>query len=186
MRKQLVRDLKREGLARLEESARTEYDFEPVIKRWDQLDANRKAREEYNETLMSGDMFDWSVFDEEDNMRTKGDFFPLIFPCACKIHELVDDPDISRLLNKATEKQKMVFFPRVLKGCTTKKIARCYDMTDRNVRKLIDLMLDNLRRDLYHALKNRYKTDSSKATLREKVFLANYIPKKKGKEKVSL
>ena len=40
-------------------------------------------------------------------------------------------------------------------------------MTDRNVRKLIDLMLDNLRRDLYYALKNRHKSDSSSAILED-------------------
>ena len=166
MRKQLVRDLKREALTRLEEAARTEQEFERVIKRWDQLDKNRKDREIYNnEVLMSDDMFDWDIFDEEDNMRTNRDFLPLIFPCACKMHELVEDADISCLLNKATDKQKMVFFPRVVKGCTTEKIAQCYEMTDRNVRKLIDLILDNIRRDLYNALKNRHRIDPSTTTL---------------------
>jgi len=123
---------------------------------------------------MSDDMFDWSEFDAEANMRSEEDFFIYMFCCACQMHELIDDPDISRLLNRATDKQKAVFFPRVIKGCPTTKIAQCHGMTDRNVRKLIDLMLDNLRHTLYEVLKNRHETDPSSATLREKEFLANY------------
>ncbi|MCL1882332.1 MAG: hypothetical protein FWF81_01075 [Defluviitaleaceae bacterium] len=184
MQKQLVRDLKREALLRLEESARTEDDFLCVLKQWDRLDKNRIARENYYEQLISSDMFDWSIFDEEAKMRDENDFFPLMFSCICKMHELIEDEDISRLLNAATEKQKRVFFPRVIKGFTTTKIAHCHGITDRNVRKLLDVMLNKLRHNLYEALQKRHETEPQTATLREKNFLANYnyVPKnKKGK-----
>ena len=182
MQELLRHKLKIEGLNRLEGAARTEDDFHFVVKRWDMIQKRRERRDGDCETLLSGDMFDWSAFDAEKNMRSEDDILSIMFSCACQMHELMSDPDISRLLNRATEKQKAVFFPRFIKSCPTAKIAQCHGMTDRNVRKLIDLMLENIRRDLYVALKKRHETVPLSATREEKEFLANYIPKvKKGK-----
>ena len=181
----LKHSLKREGLIRLEEAARTEEEFERVIKRWNEIYRERLKKEQGNEVLLSSDMFDWSEFDTESRMRDEDDFFTWLFCCICKMHELIDDPDICRLLKKATDKQKAVFFPRVLKNCSTQKIAQCHGMTDRNVRKLIDLMVDNIRHGLYEALHERHKNNPNSATLRELRFLATYeyVPKVKKPKK---
>ena len=58
-------------------------------------------------------------------------------------------------------------------------------MTDRNVRKLIDLMLNNIRNGLYEALTERHKAAPLSATLREREFLVsyNYMPKVKKSKK---
>ena len=53
-RKKLKRELRAEALARLEDSARTQRDFENVIAWWDRLDANRERRERYHELSRSG------------------------------------------------------------------------------------------------------------------------------------
>ena len=181
----LIHSLKREGLIRLEEAARTEEDFERVIKRWNEIYRKRLRKEQKSEVLLSSDMFDWSEFDTEANMRDENDFFTWMFCCICQMHELMEDADISRLLKKATDKQKAVFFPRVVRNCTTQKIAQCHGMTDRNVRKLIDLMLDNIRHGLYEALHERHKNNPNSATLRELRFLATYeyVPKVKKPKK---
>ena len=54
-RKKLKRELRAEALARLEDAARTQKDFENVIAWWDKLDANRERRERYHELSRSGD-----------------------------------------------------------------------------------------------------------------------------------
>ena len=54
-RKKLKRELRAEALARLEDSARTQRDFENVIAWWNRLDANRERRERYHELSRSGD-----------------------------------------------------------------------------------------------------------------------------------
>ena len=181
----LIHNLKREGLIRLEEAARTEDDFKRVIKRWDEIYKDRLRKEEKREALLSNDMFDWSEFDTEANMRDENEFFTMMFRCICQMHELIEDADIHRLLKKATDKQKAVFFPRIIKNCSTQKIAQCHGMTDRNVRKLIDLMVDNIRHGLYEALHERHKNNPDSATLRELRFLATYeyVPKVKKDKK---
>ena len=52
-RKKLKRELRAEALARLEDSARTQREFENVIAWWDRLDANRERRERYHELSRS-------------------------------------------------------------------------------------------------------------------------------------
>lgn len=45
----LVRDVRREALARVEDAARTAEDFEAVVKQWDKLDENRERKERAHE-----------------------------------------------------------------------------------------------------------------------------------------
>ena len=45
----LVRELRLEALARLEDAARTEADFMEVVEQWDHLDQNRERRERDHE-----------------------------------------------------------------------------------------------------------------------------------------
>ena len=184
MRKKLKRDLQHEELARVEEAARTEEDFEKLEKEWwDRLDANRERKERYHEQKFDINMFEWDIFTKR--MKQSKDFFNDFFMCICEMHNLIDDPEISRLLNEATDKQKAVFFPRVIVGCSTEKISKCHEMTDRNVRKLIDLMLDNIRVELYEIFLKRLENGEYLVYEQRQFLLAYkdlYEQKKKEKE----
>lgn len=48
-RKQLVRDIKRAALDRMEDAARTVEDFQAVVKQWNHLDDNRERKERDHE-----------------------------------------------------------------------------------------------------------------------------------------
>lgn len=48
-RKQLVRETKAAALARMEDAARTEDDFNAVMAQWNHLDENRERKERYHE-----------------------------------------------------------------------------------------------------------------------------------------
>ena len=103
-RKKLKRELRAEALARLEDSARTQQDFENVIAWWDKLDANRERRERYHELSRSGDdvpldygasanelFFPDTLNDVLEKQLRKGDFIDAIFYCPYDIHELVTE-----------------------------------------------------------------------------------------------
>jgi DNA-directed RNA polymerase specialized sigma24 family protein len=178
----LIRDVRREEMIRIEEAARSEEDFDSVIKDWDKLDANRERRERYHEQSLTSEMFDWDIFYRQ--VRNDKDIINGLSTCICQMHVLADDHDLSRLINKATNKQKSVFFSRVIVGCPTRKISDCYGMTDRNVRKLLDLMLDNIRTEFHAVLENRRKNNLPMLAEHER-FLDTYKPKvrKNKKEK---
>ena len=110
-RKKLKRELRAEALARLEDAARTQRDFENVIAWWDKLDANRERRERYHELSRSGDdvpldygasanelFFPDTLNDVLEKQIRKGDFVDAIFYCPYDIHELVIEEYLSEIL----------------------------------------------------------------------------------------
>ena len=99
------------------------------------------------------------------------------------MHNLTEDRDLSRLIDKATDKQKAVFFPRVIKNCTPKKIAMCHGMTDRNVRDIVDRTVSKIRKGMYEVLKKR-QTEGVSLTLQQKNFLS-IIEKEKSKSDIT-
>ena len=107
-RKKLKRELRAEALARLEDAARTQRDFENVIAWWDKLDAKRERRERYHELSRSDDdvpldygasanelFFPDTLNDVLEKQIRKGDFIDAIFYCPYDIHELVTEEYLS-------------------------------------------------------------------------------------------
>ena len=172
-RKRLKKELAAEALNRLEDSARTAEEFEDVSKWRDRRDANRERRERYYEQLTSNDMYDW---DFEDWVAYSEDFLNIIFRCICQMHNLTCDPDVSMVVNKAADKQKAAFFPRYILRCTTETVAGCYSMTDRNVRKLTDKLIEKAQAGLFEEL---HKQNEAKEplSLRQRLFLDAYASK---------
>ena len=100
------RELEMEALARLEDSARTEEDFQNVITWWNRLDANRERKERYHEIGRSDVPLEWGMSPDEIVIPApiqhvfwkqimKGDFLDAIYNCPFEMHELVTDEDIS-------------------------------------------------------------------------------------------
>jgi len=178
-RKRLKRDIARIELTRIEESARTVTEFENVGKLWDKLDENRERTERRGEQKISNDMFDWNF---KEYIAYDENFIDLIYSCMCEMHLLTDYPDISRLVEKATEKQKEAFFSNKIAGHSTATIANYNGTTDRNVRKIVDLMVENIQRDLSVIL--QAKTDKKEPmTFWQRSFLKTYKAKQEKKLK---
>ena len=123
-----------ESISRLEDAARTQTEFENVVEWWDKRDKRIQdaldkkimpiAHETFDKGLYrSGDYRKKNVFGGRSHYHE--DFLNPLFSCICRMHNLTDDSDLSKLIDKATDKQKAVFFPRVIKNCTPQKIALC-------------------------------------------------------------
>ena len=127
---------------------------------------------------MSDEMFDWNIRDDDN-------FIDLIYRNPRDMYQLVEDADLSRLIEASTDKQKAVFFPFALKGCSTTQISICHCMTDRNVRKLCGLMKENIRKKFAVILQKRIEAGEP-LTIEQRQFLADYKPKLKDKIKKAL
>jgi len=104
MNKRLSRAAKREALARIEDAARTQADFENVAQEWDKLDANRERRKRYYELPFSSVSEKSSELDERTyysdtvippplrhrlwRQLMSGFFIDYIFDCPYEIDEL--------------------------------------------------------------------------------------------------
>ena len=179
MRKYLTQAMLAESISRLEDAARTQAEFENVIEWWDKRDKRIRDALDKKVLTIAHTTFDVGLFRKGDYKRKSmfdgrnhyyEDFLTLLYCCICQMHNLTDDSDLSRLINKATEKQKAVFLPRVIKNCTPQKIALCHGMTDRNVRDIVDRMVSIIRRGMYEVLKKR-QAEGVSLTLEHSAFL---------------
>jgi hypothetical protein len=166
-REKLVRDVKREALARMEDAARTEEDFKAVIKQWDHLDENRERKERYHEMQRSeqtlevnytnGMVFPVPISRQAWREAIKGNYLPLIYDSAFEVWQLIEDGDIAILLKKLTDKQKIVLYLNEVLLCPAAQIAICHNKTDRAVRKLLAETLDSIRGKLIPLIQKRTK-----------------------------
>ena len=184
-RKKLKRELRAEALARLEDAARTQRDFENVIAWWDKLDANRERRERYHELSRSGDdvpldygasanelFFPDTLNDVLEKQIRKGDFIDAIFYCPYDIHELVTEEYLSKILLELKEDHKELLFLWAVRLFSSTRIAAIRQQSDRNIRKIRNTMMKKIRKELLSALTDKAEKQLP-MTLVEKAFLSD-------------
>ena len=184
-RKKLKRELRAEALARLEDAARTQRDFENVIAWWDKLDANRERRERYHELSRSGDdvpldygasanelFFPDTLNDVLEKQIRKGDFIDAIFYCPYDIHELVTEEYLSEILLELKEDHKELLFLWAVRLFSSTRITVIRQQSDRNIRKVRNTMMKKIRKELLSALTDKAEKQLS-MTLVEKAFLSD-------------
>lgn len=182
-RKKLKRELRAEALARLEDSARTQRDFENVIAWWDRLDANRERRERYHEFSRSDDdvpldygastnelFFPDTLNDVLEKQLRKGDFIDAIFYCPYDIHELITKEYLSKILWELNEEHKELLFLCAVQLFSSTRIAKIRNQSDRNIRKVRGTMLKKIQKKLLPVLLDKAEKQQP-MTLLEKDFL---------------
>jgi hypothetical protein len=198
-KKQLVRDVKRIALERMEEAARTEDDFREVVNQWDHLDDNRERKERYHEILRSDEIM--LLYDKASvsgragvimtymknviprplehywwRQLLAGDFIDTIYDSPDEIWQLVEDWDVSKILKSLTRKQKEVMYLNFVRLYSATEVARMQNKTDRAVRKLRTATLDKIRDDLYLAIGELVKANSPNLTVDKGIFYSMHKP----------
>lgn len=181
-KKMLKRDINALALERIENAARTEEDFQKVIDWWDRLDANRERKERYHEVSRgdnvpleynadeNGVSFPRSINKYLWNQIQKGDFIEAIYDCPLEIQELITEPYISKILSELSDERKEILF-YIVKGYSTSKIARIRGQSDRNIRKVRNTLLKQVRKKIFEYL--TFNKQHS-MTVQEKSFVKNY------------
>ena len=182
--KKLKRDLNREALTRLEDSARTLEEYQEVIAHWDRLDANRERRERYHEICRDGESFPLeygaakngitfpsALNDVLEKQLQSGDFLDLIHNCFYEIHELVTDESLSRILKKLSDEQKELLFFRVVRAYSSKRLGAMRGQTDRNIRKVTVTLFKRIHKEMLPILADRNERHLP-MTKEERQFLA--------------
>ena len=180
-KKKLKRELAREALNRMEDAARTQSDFEEVIKIWDRLEQNEVRRVGNHEVSRGEIPLEWGM--QEDGVSfprspnsaiwqaQQGDFLEMLCNCPYEIHELVEDPDISNLLFQLKDGYKEILYYWAVRMYGCAEIAAIRGQTDRNIRKARAALLEKLRKGLKELLKNRIRRNLP-VTNSQRAFLA--------------
>ncbi len=185
----LHREARTLALRRIEESARTEDDFQKVIEWWDKLDENRERRERDHEIGRSTVPLEWDADElylsdrpSYDMVLRKlllaGDFLDLIFDSPETIHELVTDADLSKILEELKPHLKNMLYYLFLRDYSAAEYADNIGQSDRNIRGIRETALKRIRK-LYSGILAYRKENSLPMTLDEKYFLANGVRKKR-------
>ncbi len=185
----LHREARALALRRIEESARTEEDFQKVIEWWDKLDENRERKERDHEIGRSTVPLEWGADElylpnrpSYDMVLRKlllaGDFLDLIFDSPETIHELVTDADLSKILEELKPHLKNMLYYLFLRDYSAAEYADSIGQTDRNIRGIRETALKRIRK-LYGDVLTYRKENSLSMTLDEKYFLENGVQKKK-------
>ena len=185
----LHREARALAIRRIEESARTEADFENVLYWWDKLDANRERKERDHETGRSAVPLEWGAYELylSDSpsydmilrrLMLAGDFLDVIFDHPETIHELVTDADLSKILKELKPHPKNMLYYLFLRDYSTSEYADSIGQSDRNIRGIRETALKKIR-ELYGDILTYRKENSLPMTLDEKYFLENGVRKKK-------
>ena len=186
----LHREARALAIRRIEESARTEADFENVLYWWDKLDANRERKERDHETGRSAVPLEWGAYElylsdkpSYDMILRRlllaGDFLDIIFDHPETIHELVTDADLSKILKELKPHLKNMLYYLFLRDYSTAEYAESIGQTDRNIRGIRETALKKIRK-LYGGILKYRKENNLSLTLDEKYFLDNGV-RKQGK-----
>ncbi len=187
----LHREARALAIRRIEESARTEADFENVLYWWDKLDANRERKERDHETGRSAVPPEWGAYklylsDSPSydmilrRLMLAGDFLDIIFDHPETIHELVVDADLSKILKEQKPHLKNMLYYLFLRDYSTSEYAESIRQSDRNIRGIRETALKKIRK-LYGGILTYRQENNLPMTLDEKYFLENGVRKKKGK-----
>lgn len=183
-RKQLVRDVKREALRRMEDAARTVEDFEQVTAQYDHLDENRERRERDHEIGRDTPLLEWGaapgnrIIPRPLNHQwwrqlLRGDFLDAIHDCPHEMHELTDSRAISDALKTLNDNQIEVLYYWAIRQESPQRIAKRRGQTDRNILKVYATLVKGLRKKLHDRFSPLYDKGFS-LTLAEKQFVEEY------------
>ena len=182
----LKKDLRKAAIARMEAAARTQGDFEDVIDAWDKEDKNRERRQRYHEVCRDDAEvpFEYNMSPDEIvipapiqsvywHQMMKGEFLDVIFDCPYELQELVCDSNISQILSELSEKHKALFYFLYIRDYSTCCLAKMYEQSDRNIRKVRATILRKIHKKLIPVL--QYKCDNGlSTTMKERNFLERH------------
>ena len=194
-RRILKRELQAEALKRLESSARTEQEFTAVTEWWDRLDRNRERRERSyeigrgdvpleHEMSQDGSCFPRWLANPTFRQICRGNFWDYFAYCLFEMHNLTAKEYIREIVMNLKLEHKEILFFLGIQLYSPKKLAALRGQTDRNVRKVRDVVQRKIQRKLYAALMDRRQNGAS-MTLQEKEFLAQYESAQAAKTKVA-
>ena len=185
-RQKLKRELREEALARMEASARTEQDFREVVSTWDHLDKNRERKERSHELLRGSipleyklkNTYDALVFPDWkgtplERQLAHGNFIDFFADCPYEMHNLTAKTYIWKAVRDMKEEHKELLYFMGLKYFSPQRMAVFRGQTDRNIRKVRDVMYRKLRKKLYQSLTAAIPK-GYKPSIKEKRFMQRY------------
>ena len=183
----LMRESREVALANIEDAARTKNDFKKVGIIWDERDRIEKWRVDKQEEPSAdpkaikerfGIIIPQPIGHQYWRELLSGNFLDVIHDCPHELHELTASRPIYDLTKELDENRKEILYYWAIRLWTPQRIAAYRGQTDRNIRKVYNKMIDEMRGKLYKRLIPRYKAGEP-LTHRQREFVESYMAKEK-------
>ena len=102
-----------------------------------------------------------------------GDFIDVIFDCPREIYELTSSRPVYDFTRVLDENHKEILYYWSIRQWSPQRIAAMRGQTDRNIRKVYNKMIEDIRRKMYERLRPRYDAKEP-LTLAQKEFVKQY------------
>ena len=164
----LQREARREAIAIIEDAARTPMDFEKVLIIWDEIERIEgwrieKHKKGSTEELRDRKLTERDVFIPQPidhvyyRQEIKGQFLDTIYDCPHEIHETTSSKPVYDVTEELDELHKELLYYRSIRFWSPQQIAAVRGQTDRNIRKVYNKMVEDIRYELFYFLYWRYK-----------------------------
>jgi hypothetical protein len=192
----LLRESRYVALSIIEDAARTEKDFNNVLAIWDEEEKIEgwrldKHTEKYKTDLIDYELSDWGniipkPFDHVYwRQLLSGNFLDYIHDCPHEIHEMTSSRPVYDFTVSLDEDKKELLYYRAIRYWTPQRIAAMRDQTDRNIRKVYNNLIENIRQKMYIRLYPRYITKEP-LTFEQREFVKHYFDRLDDVQKAKL
>ena len=183
----LMREARAVAVANIEDAARTQDDFINVGYIWDEKDRIERWRVDKQEEQSAdpkstkeqyGIIIPQPLGHPFWRELLSGNFIDIIHDCPHELHEITTSAPIYDLMKVLDENRKEILYYWAIRLWSPQRIAAYRGQTDRNIRKVYNKMIDEMREKLYKRLYPRYKAKES-LTYRQREFVEGYVAKEK-------
>ena len=181
----MQREARREALRIKEDAARTQEEFEEVLYLWDEQERIERWRIDKQEANYDEDLPDYEMTDLDvvippplDHVWWRqlmgGDFLDVIHDCPHEIHEFTSSRPVYDFTKELDESHKEILYYWAIRQWSPQRIAAHRGQTDRNIRKVYNKMIEDIRWKMFDRLWPRYEKDKP-LTIAQREFVRQYI-----------
>lgn len=190
-KRRLIRELKEDALARIEFAARSLRDYEQVLLFWDKRDNAAARRQRLHENNRGDVPLEWNsrvyaasgidltfpawMNEPMISQLRRGQFLDCLFDCPYEMHDLTAKEYLRRPIMELKEEHKEILHFLYLRLYDPQRLAVLRGQSARNIRKVRDVVLRKVRRNVYAALLKQQAAGRI-LTPRERAFLEEFTP----------
>ena len=167
--KMLQREARNAAITIIEDAARTEEDFQKVVVIWMEIErigrwrVDKHMQDKSADELLYPDIYTSKAIIPNPlghvwwRKLLGGDFNDTIHDCPHELHELTASNPIHDYTKELDDNRKEILYYRAIRLWTPQQIAAMRGQTDRNIRKVYDKMIGDIREKMFKRLYPRYE-----------------------------
>jgi len=163
----LMRDARRIAITKIENAARTQEQFENVLIPWDNMELIEKYRIRKQEPQSINTLREYMLLERDViipppfgdiwwRQLLRGDFLDTLNDCPFHIEQLTTSRPVRDFIMELSDDQREILFYWALRQWSPQRIAAIRKQTDRNIRKVYNNMIADMRKKMFIRLRPRY------------------------------